>query len=105
MKTSEQDSLLSKLACRAKRRLCGLVEKENETRKIGDCEFVDSSRAEDRKKLEKRVIDLLKNNSDCMDPIGRLIDHEVYDNLNDEQKQAYVFKLSKAYREISKSLL
>lgn len=105
MKTSEQNSLLSKLACRAKKRLCGLVEKEECNQRVVMCEYVSSTRTMEREKLEKKIFALLKNNSDCIDPIGRLIDHEVYDRLSDERKQAYVLKLSKEYREIADSFL
>ena len=104
---SEQDDLLKRLASKAKRKL----NKENDenigkANRLGaSYEFVDSDRQTDRKKLEKKIVQLLKNNPDCDDPIGKLIDHCVFDGLSDERKQAYILKLSQNYSEIKTKLM
>ena len=102
MKAGEQDDLLSKLANKAKRKL----NKQNDEQMLGKgglkakYEFVEGSRKEEQKKLEKKIVQLIKNNPDCVDPIGKLIDHAVYDKLSDEKKQTYILKLSQSYRSI-----
>ena len=103
----EQDGLLSRLASKAKRKLNKESLEENTSllgQKKGVYEFVKSDRETALKKLEKKIVQLLKNNPDCVDPIGKLIDHKEYDNLSDERKQAYILKLSKSYRDISLKL-
>ena len=101
-----EEDLLSKLASRAKRKLNKTTEEELKPIKknLGTYEFVKSSQCESHKKLEKKIAQLLMSNPDCIDPIGRLIDHSVYDILPEAQKQAYILKLSASYREISEKL-
>lgn len=102
---SDQDDLIKKLATKAKRKLNRIVEDEVvNVQKLGVYEFVESERNEARKKLEKKISQVLKNNPDCDNPIGRLIDHSLFDNLSSEQKQAYILKLSRDYAEISEKL-
>ena len=105
--SNEQDDLLSRLANKAKRKLNKKTEDEEiVTNKIdAKYEYVQSTRREEEKKLEKKIVHLIKNNPDCIDPIGKLIDHAVYDSLSEERKQGYIMKLSKIYREISAKVL
>lgn len=101
MKTSEQDDLLSRLASKAKRKLNKTNDEEvSKTQKVGVYEFAKSERKNERVKLEKKITQLLKTHADCEDPIGKLIDHSIYDKLSDERKQAYILRLSEEYREI-----
>ena len=108
VKENEQDGLLSRLASKAKRKLNKLSDEDNRLdcdRKVGVYEFIKSDRMTALKKLEKKIVQLLKNNPDCVDPIGKLIDHAEYDNLSEERKQAYILKLSKNYAEICSRLI
>lgn len=102
-----EDFLLSKLADKAKRKLNKQLKEEAEQKqeKKWSYEFVKSSKKEEEKKLEKKIAQILKNNPDCDDPIGKLIDHSVFDLLSEEKKQSYILKLSKTYREIHSKLL
>ena len=102
----EQDDLLSRLAKKAKRKLNKQNEEDEvcERQNLAQYEFKKSDQSSEQKKLEKKIAQLLKNNPDCTDPIGKLIDHSVYDELSEEKKQAYVFKLSAKYCEICQKL-
>ena len=94
---------ISKLADKAKRKLNkqNSEEKQNKRNEIlSRYTFVKSNRKEEREKLEKKIVKLLKTNPDCLNPIGKLIDHAVFNNLTESQRQAYVLKLSSDYREI-----
>ena len=106
MKGDEQEDLLSKLANKAKRKLNKQAELDVSSGKIFSAkyEYVQSCKKEEKKKLEKKIVQLLKNNPDCVDPIGKLIDHTVYDNLSDERRQLYILNLSHDYCEICKKL-
>lgn len=106
MKDNE-DFLLSRLADKAKRKLNKQqnVEKQERAERKWTYEFVESSRKDTQKKLEKKIAQMLKNNPDCDDPIGKLIDHSVYDLLSEEKKQLYILQLSKSYREIHSRLM
>lgn len=102
--TSEQD-LLSRLASKAKKKLNKTETQEENARVIrASYEFKTSNNKESEKILQKKIVQLLKNNPDCEDPIGRLIDHSIYDKLTSERKQAYILKLSKSYRDICAQL-
>ena len=60
------------------------------------------NRAETREdeKLYERVCRILDEDEDVMNPIGRLIEHEEYDALDDGGRQRYLLELSKKYREL-----
>lgn len=60
------------------------------------------NRAETREdeKLYERVCRILDEDEDVMNPIGRLIEHEEYDALDDGGRQRYILELSKKYREL-----
>lgn len=107
IKGTEQEDLLKKLASKAKRKLNkeqeekgGIIRTTPNDRYV----FIKRNQEDDLIKLEKKIVQIIKNNPDCTDPIGRLIDHSVYDELNEEQKQSYIFKLSKDYKAISEKL-
>jgi len=99
--TSEQD-FLTRLASKAKRKLNKQTSEENEPAKAFQAtyEFKSLDAEESKSELQKRIVQLIKNNPDCDDPIGRLIDHSVFDKLSDERKQTYILKLSESYREV-----
>ena len=93
----EQEDLLSRLASKAKKKLNKQVECSENASISCTYEFIKGNLKEQEQRLEKKIIQLIKKNPDCDDPIGKLIDHSVYDNLSEERKQAYIFKLSKSY--------
>ena len=107
MKGSEQEDLLSRLANKAKRKLNKQALKDDEPTKqiAGKYEYTKSLKKDEEKKIEKKIVQLLKNNPDCDDPIGKLIDHSVYDCLSEERKQSYILKLSNLYRDICAKLI
>lgn len=97
-----KDDSLTKLADKAKRKLNKQSFEQNNKRMelLAQYTFKESNRKLERERLEKKVIKLLKTTPDCLNPIGKLIDHSVYDNLSESQQQAYVLKLANDYREI-----
>lgn len=103
-KSLEFDDSLSKLVNKAKRKLNKLGELEEKRNNSDSYVFLKYENNEEMKKLEKKIVQIIKNNPDCVDPIGRLIDHKIYDELTDSQKQNYVLKLSAKYREVCESL-
>ena len=104
MKETCESDFLSKLVSKAKKKLNKVTEDEVPKGIKAVYEYRKSDLSESEKELQKKIVQLIENNPDCDDPIGRLIDHSVYDKLNHERKQAYVFKLSKEYREIRERL-
>lgn len=66
-------------------------------------EFVSLNRNADYIKLSKAIDELLLNHPNCTDPILRLVNHSVYDNLNDSSKQKYILNLSSLYNQILKT--
>ena len=101
MEHGNELDLLSRLASKAKKKLSKMSDEDLEPRRFkATYEFKVSNISNDEKKLQKKIVQLLENNPDCDDPIGRLIDHKVFDNLSEERKQAYILKLSNSYQTI-----
>ena len=48
----------------------------------------------------KKVVKLLTENEYVLNPIMRLIDHSVYDNLSEVAKQNYIYELTDKYNEM-----
>ena len=103
MDNNESD-LLSRLASKAKKKLSKTADGVCAKKVKAVYEFKKSDWTEEEKKLQKKIVQLIENNPDCDNPIGKLIDHKVYDDLNEERKQAYIFKLSNEYRKICDKL-
>ena len=49
----------------------------------------------------EKVCKILDDDEDTINPIGKLIERDVYDNLDDVNKQRYILELSKKFREMS----
>ena len=47
-----------------------------------------------------KVCEILNSDEVILNPIGRLVDQNVYQNLDEGGKQKYIFDLSKKYREL-----
>lgn len=50
--------------------------------------------------LYAKVKKMLMKDIDVMNPLEQIIEHHIYDELNDKQKEKYMFKLSKRYAQI-----
>lgn len=105
LKSSEVDDSLSKLANKAKRKLSkqGELETLNKTRSERYV-FLNLNNNDEIKRLQKKIVQIKMNNPDCIDPIGKLIDHKIYDKLSESQKQNYILKLADNYRKICEGL-
>jgi len=49
----------------------------------------------------EKVCKILEDDENTINPIGKLIEHEIYDTLDDVNKQRYILELSKKFREMS----
>lgn len=47
--------------------------------------------------LYEKVCQLMESNEVLLNPLSRLIDHKVYDEMSDNAKQVYILKLSEQY--------
>ena len=61
---------------------------------------LNSEEAKEDEEFYKKVCKMLDEDDDPANPIGLLIDHSVYDNMDAMAKQKYVLYLSKKYREM-----
>ena len=52
--------------------------------------------------LYKKVCQIMESDTMLMNPLSKLIDHEVYDVLDENNKQSYILKLSEQYVEMKK---
>ncbi|MBQ7578942.1 MAG: hypothetical protein IJT25_00175 [Clostridia bacterium] len=55
--------------------------------------------------LYKKVEKILERNPDTISPIGELIDKNIYNNLNETEKERYVLCLSKKYAKFKEKIL
>lgn len=51
-------------------------------------------------KFERKVFNLLCNNELLCNPIGKLVDKEVYNGLNEYEKQHYILSLCDKYNKV-----
>ncbi len=61
---------------------------------------LNSEQAKEDEEFFKKVCAILDEDEDPTNPIGRLIDHDIYDKMDAMGKQKYVLYLSKKYREM-----
>ena len=62
-------------------------------------EFVKINPSDDQK-LIRKIIGILDNDECMFNPIGRLVDNEYFNKLNDIEKQHYILKLCDKYNKI-----
>lgn len=55
--------------------------------------------------LYPKVKKLLSKDIDIQNPLSLLIEHDIYDNLDQSRKEKYMYKLSKRYRAIKEKVL
>lgn len=54
----------------------------------------DTAQVNDDEEFYKKVCEVLETSEFLMSPLSRLIDHSIYDNLNERDRQNYILKLS-----------
>lgn len=98
------------LAKQARNRLQATVDtKERTTSKalsVRDSYYISASkmRPVEDDPLYGKVKKMLENDVDTLSPIGRLIDHSVFDDLLPEEKDKYLLDLTKRYHRIKDKL-
>ena len=53
-------------------------------------------------KLYCKVKEILSENEDTINPIGKLVDKTKFNNLSENDKERYIFNLAEKYREMKK---
>lgn len=66
--------------------------------RIRHAEVAASSSADE--KMYRKVCDILDSSEVTLNPIGQLIERDVYDGLDADGKQRYVLELSEKFREL-----
>lgn len=56
--------------------------------------------AERDERLYGKVRDMLDKDEDVTDPIGRLVDRDIFDKLDADNRQRYILELSAKFREL-----
>ena len=51
----------------------------------------------EEKRVYSKIIELEQREEKCFKPLGELVDHSVYDGLNEQQKERYILLLSNTY--------
>lgn len=64
--------------------------------------FVRRERIEREERLYKKVVEIMESDEIVYDPLARLIEHEYYDTLDKDAKEAYILKLASKYSELRK---
>lgn len=54
----------------------------------------ETAQVNDDEEFYKKVCEVLETSEFLMSPLSRLIDHSIYDNLNERDRQNYILKLS-----------
>ena len=57
------------------------------------------SMEQEENRIYKKIVEM-STEKNVFNPLGRLVDHKVYDGLNETQKEKYVLNLSKTYLKI-----
>lgn len=57
-------------------------------------------KADKEEQLYKKVCSILSSSEIVTNPIGQLVDREVYDNMDDLNRQRYILELSQKFREL-----
>jgi hypothetical protein len=121
MKDTNQENILKKLAFDAKYRLkhCTYKDRQenlnikrniafqNHIRMIKESEFkspeitikIINDYAE-QQDFQNKVIKLLKENADCVNPLKKLSDNKLLSEMNEIEKQKYILELSERYNAV-----
>lgn len=57
-------------------------------------------RADKEEQLYQKVCSILSSDENVMNPIGQLVEREVYDLMDEQNKQRYILELSQKFREL-----
>ena len=68
---------------------------------LAEYKLVLISNKEDEK-LYLKVKEILEENEDVINPIGRLVDSNKYQKLSNNDKERYIFNLAEKYKEMKK---
>lgn len=73
--------------------------KEFYKRKIEDRirNLTNGKKSSDEDALYEKVCKIMQSNEVLLNPLSKLIDHEIYDKMSDSAKQVYILKLSEQY--------
>lgn len=63
------------------------------------------SLAKEEKRVYEIVVDILNSDKVILNPLGLLIEHCVYDNLSQTERERYVLRLSELYIKMAKRYL
>lgn len=77
-----------------------LVEQYARVKLRRDVDIAVGAPAVSDEKMYRKVCDILDSNEVALNPIGQLIDREVYDGLDAAAKQRYILELSDKFREL-----
>lgn len=61
---------------------------------------LNKDRASKEESLYNKVCEILKNDENTTNPIGQLVEHELYDDMDSANKQRYILELSQKFREL-----
>ena len=107
-------SSLKELAQKAKNRLKLLTPEENQKPKTYSeaClsariqyAIISSQKKVEDDALYNKVKRILMKDLDVTNPLSQIIEHDVYDNLDNVQKEKYMYELSKRYKAIKERVL
>ena len=108
IKNGTTEDVFSKFINKARKKLSKkeIVEEFNvePKKKSADYKFVKSTKSDEIKKLEIKIKEMLQKNPNAENPIELLIDHSVYDSLDDSLKSRYILQLSSNFIEIKNKL-
>lgn len=107
-------SSIKELALKAKNRLKMLSTEENEKPKTYSeaClsariqyAIISSQKRIEDDVLYNKVKKILLKDIDTTNPLSQIIEHDIYDNLTDAQKEKYMYQLSKRYVAIKNKVI
>lgn len=58
----------------------------------------------ERRRIYERVVEILESEYPITNPIGLLIDEEVYESLSPAERERYVLEISRLYLELTEKL-
>lgn len=64
--------------------------------------YVKTERVEREERLYKKVVEIMDSEEIVYNPLARLVEHEYYDNLDEDGKVAYIFNLASKYSKLRK---
>lgn len=94
----ERERLTRETADSARLEMANAIRKE-EFERINNVALGDDF-AEKEEKLYLKVREILDRDENVINPIGQLVEHSVYDRLDEANKQRYILELSSKFRQL-----